>query len=87
MQDKWYRHIKDHDEQKRFRSYIYNSRGVLDRLMDISKDMDKATENKEVNPETYDCPTWAAKQAHFNGYRQCLREFQKLLTLDQKDKE
>lgn len=87
MQDKWYRHIKDHDEQKRFRSYIYNSKGVLDRLMDISKDLDKATENKELSPDTYDTPTWAAKQAHFNGYRQCLREFQLLLTLDQKDKE
>lgn len=87
MQDKWYRHIKDHDEQKRFRSYIYNSKGVLDRLMDISKDMESSLEDREIAPDTYDCPTWAAKQADINGYRRCLRAFQKLLTLDQKDKE
>lgn len=86
MQDRWYRHLKDHDEQKRFRSYIWNSKGVLDRLLDMSKEMDRVQDSKELNPDVYDTPTWAAKQAHYNGYRQCLREFQKLLTLDQKDK-
>ena len=86
MQDKWYRNLKDSEEQKRFRSYIWNSKGVLDRLNDISKDMEQAITNQELNPDTYDSPTWGAKQAHFNGYRQCIRDFQKLISLDQKDK-
>lgn len=86
MQDKWFRHLKDLDEQKRFRSYIWNSKGVIDRLTDISKDMEKVLDIKELDPNVYDCPTWAAKQADINGYRRCLRDFQKLLTLDQKDK-
>lgn len=54
--------------------------------MTISKEMEEVLEDREISPSAYESPSWAAKQADINGYRRCLREFQKLLTLDQKEK-
>lgn len=81
----WTNHLKDPEEKKRFRSYLYNSRGLLDRLGAILKDMDKDIEDQELDASTYDSPSWAARQADINGYRRCLRKVQKLITLDQKE--
>lgn len=78
----WASHIKDPDEKKRFINYVYQSRGLLERLSDILKGMDVSS---ELDQSSYDSPSWAAKQADNNGYRRCLREIQKLITLDQKE--
>lgn len=82
----WTNHLKDPEEKKRFRSYIYNSRGLLDRLSDMLKEMEESLTQKELDQDTYDSPAWAAKQADINGSRRVLREIQKLITLDPKDK-
>lgn len=87
MQDKLYRHLKDHDEQKRFRSYIWNSKGVLDRILEILNEAEEELNTQEIGVKTYDTPSWAALQADRNGDRRRLRWMKKLVTLDQKDKE
>lgn len=87
MIPQWTNHLKDEDEKKRFKSYIYSSRGVLDRLRQITLDLEQQLDDKELNKDVYDSPSWAARQADNNGYRRCLRGLQKLLTLDPKDKE
>jgi hypothetical protein len=82
----WTNNLKSDEEKVRFRKYMYSSRGVLDRLLEMTKEMDQSLTNQEIDPDVYDSPSWAARQAHTNGYRSCLRNIQKLLTLDQKDK-
>lgn len=85
MLPNWTNHLKDAEEKTRFKTYIYSSRGVLDRLKQIVSDMETELDNKELNPDSYDSPSWAARQADNNGYRRCLRRFQQLLTLDPKE--
>ncbi len=81
----WTNHLKDPEEKKRFRSYIMNSRGVLERLGELMKQKETELNQVETSPTTYDSPSWAALQAHRNGYRECLNYITKLITLDQKD--
>lgn len=82
----WTNHLKDQEEIKRFKTYIHSSRGVLDRLFDMSKEMEKELDDQEISKDAYDSPSWAAKQADTNGSRRILRRFQRILTLDPKDK-
>lgn len=81
----WTAHLKDPEEKKRFRSYLYNSRGVLDRLTALVKEMENELDNQEIDTSSYDSPSWAARQADTNGYRRCLKKIQKIITLDQKE--
>ena len=82
----WTHHLKDPEDIKRFTQHINNSRSVLERLSVIMKDKEKSLDLGEINQSSYDSPSWAAKQAHRNGYRECLAELNKLITLDPKDK-
>lgn len=81
----WTHHLKDPEEKKRFRQYLYQSRGLLDRLETILKQMEESTTNQELDLSSYESPSWAARQADLNGYRRCIRDVQKLITLDPKE--
>jgi hypothetical protein len=80
----WTNHLKDPDEKKRFTQHMYNSKSVLDRLTAILKDMEDERNRSETDVDSYDCPSWAAKQAHNNGFRECVQKITKLITLDQR---
>jgi len=81
----WTSHLKDPEERKRFSTYIYSSRSILDRLKTIVNEMQEELDQKETNEEQYDSPSWAALQADRNGFRRALRRIHKLINLDQKD--
>lgn len=85
MISNWTNNLKDPDEKARFNKYLLSSRGVLDRQLEIMDGMEKSLNYSELDPNAYECPSWAAKQAHKNGYRQCLQEIRKLITLDPKE--
>lgn len=87
MLPQWTHHLKDPEEKKRFRSYIYNSKGVVDRLLEMVNQREEEINAKEMDEESYDSPSWAALQADRNGRRRELRWMKQLITLDQKDKE
>ena len=82
----WTAHLRDPEEKKRFWAYLKNSRGLLDRLSDIIREMEEDLTQKELSMDTYDSPAWAAKQADINGSRRTIRAIQKLITLDPKEK-
>lgn len=86
MIPQWTTHLKDPEEIKRFRQHIHNSKGVLDRLTTLMKNNEEALSSAETDPSSYESPSWAALQAHRNGYRQCLKELYKLTNLDPKEK-
>lgn len=86
MMPQWTNNLKDTEEVKRFKSYLWNSKGVLDRQFEILCDEERALDNKETDADQYESPSWAARQADINGYRRCLRKMKSLITLDLKDK-
>lgn len=84
MLSKWVSHLPK-EERPAFEKYIRGSKGVIDRLQQITKDFEDELDRGDLDPKLYDSPGWAAKQADSNGYRRCLRKYQHLFNLDQKE--
>lgn len=83
MDRRWTSHLKDPEEAKRFQSYIKNSKGVLDRQLEILNQMEETIVSEELGKDTYESPSWAFKQADNLASRRMIRDFKKLITLDQ----
>ena len=83
MYTMWTKHLEDTNEKVEFEKTVLGSKRILDRLKDILKEQEDALNIGEVLPKNYDTPNWAYKQAHSNGYRQCLGVLKKLVDLDQ----
>ena len=83
MYTMWTKHLEDSEEKLKFEKTVLGSGRVLDRLKDILQEQEDALNIGEVSPKNYDTPSWAYKQAHSNGYRQCLNVLKKLVDLDQ----
>lgn len=82
----WTNHLKDPDEKERFRKHILGSKSIIDRQLEIMRDKELELNRSETDPSSYESPSWAAHQAHKNGFRECLQWMTKLLTLDHKEK-
>ena len=83
MLTKWTSHLKDLEEKQRFESSILGSKRVLERLNDIVGELELELNSAEVNPKNYEIPNWDYRQAHNNGFRQCLNVMKKLLKLEE----
>lgn len=83
MYTKWTQDISDPADKEKFKQRILNARGVLDRLREILEDMERDLERAEINPKNYDVPNWSYRQAHANGFRQCIGLIKDLINLDQ----
>jgi hypothetical protein len=81
----WTKNCKTDEDRASLEASILGSRIALNRLRDLMKEDEEGLNNREVNSKTYDLPNWEHRQADANGYRRCLREYQKLLNLDQED--
>lgn len=82
----WTKHIKDEAEKERFRNSVLGSKVVLDRLQDIFNEIKTEQDQIERSPKMYDLPNWDYRQAHLNGFKDCLLKVQHIITLDQQDK-
>ena len=82
MFDVWTRHLANPEEKERFKGSVVASKPVLDRAKEILDKMEQDLDQVEVNPKYYETPNWDYRQAHNNGYRQCLRIVKKLIDLD-----
>ena len=83
MYTMWTKHLEDLEEKEKFEKYVLGSKRLLNRLKDILQEQEDALSLGEMSPKNYDSPSWAYKQAHSNGYRQCLNVLKKLVDLDQ----
>jgi hypothetical protein len=79
----WTKHLEDLEEKQKFEKYVLGSKRLLNRLKDILQEQEDALDVGETSPKNYDSPSWAYKQAHSNGYRQCLNVIKKLVDLNQ----
>lgn len=73
----WISNIKDPKEREEFERFLrYNV--VVDRLIEILSEKERAVDAQETNTTDYDSASWAYKQADRNGYRRCLKQIQEL---------
>jgi hypothetical protein len=79
----WTKHLKDEAEKERFKNSLLGSKTVLNRLKDLIKEMAEDQDQIERDKRIYESPNWAYKQAHLNGFRDCLEKVNKIITLDQ----
>jgi hypothetical protein len=82
MISKWTSHLKTPEEKERFRNSVLGSKAVLARLQDIIKEIETEQDQIERDVRVYDTPSWAYRQAHLNGFRDCLSKINKVITID-----
>ena len=83
MITKWTSNLKRQEEADSFKNEILGSKRVLKRLQDILKEVETEQDRIEANPKIYELPNWDYRQAHLNGFRECLNTINKIITLDQ----
>lgn len=81
----WTKHLKTDDEKKQYVESLQRAGWLLEHIKQLINTSQEALSAAEVSPKSYDNPNWAYRQAHSNGYKQALKDFTKLLTLDQKE--
>lgn len=79
----WTKHLKSEDERKKLESSIRHQAWLLEHLTQILTEIEASVEKQEMSPEVYKDPSWAYRQAHANGFKQCLTKIKKLIDLDQ----
>ncbi|SRR5258706_3175255 len=81
----WTKNCTSVEEKTKLEASILGSKIALNRVKELMKEDEDALNNREIGSKAYDLPNWEYRQADANGYRRCLKEYQKLLTLDQED--
>jgi hypothetical protein len=81
----WTKHIKTDDDKTKYLESLKRVSWVLEDLKKLINSSEAALEASEVSPKSYDNPNWPYRQAHANGYKQALKDFSKLITIDQKE--
>lgn len=76
----WTKHCKTPEEASDFKQSLKRVRWVLDHTKTLINS--DGIEAAETSPKSYDNPNWAYRQAHANGYKQAIKDFHKLLTID-----
>ena len=79
----WSKHLSNDKDKLDFERYVYNSKRLLERIKEILTEKGEALERSEVNIKTYETPNWQYRQAHKNGYRECLNTIKTLVDMDQ----
>lgn len=85
MITEWTRHCKSEAEKTQYQESLKRAKWVLDDLRKLINSNLTANDAAEISPKSYDSPNWPYRQAHANGYKQALRDFKKLITLDPKE--
>lgn len=86
MLTKWTSHLKTEEDKANFQNEVLRSKHILDHVKTMVKEIETDLDKQEINPRAYDLPNWDYRQAHSNGYRQCLSHVLKILTLDPEEK-
>jgi len=81
----WTKHLKSEEEKTKFKNSVLGSRVVLERLQELINEIEDEQTQIERSPKLYDMPNWDYRQAHLNGFKDCLLKIKKIITIDQKD--
>lgn len=83
MITQWTAHCKTPEEKEQFQESVKRAKWILDHLKVLIDGNLASNEAAEISPKAYDNTNWPYRQAHVNGYKQALRDLNKLLTIDQ----
>lgn len=81
----WTKHCKSQEEKDQYKESLQRVKWVLDDLKALVETNVSSIELQETSPKSYDSPNWPFRQAHANGYKEAMRDFIKLITLDPKE--
>ena len=85
MKTIWTQHLKDEEDKTRYEKSLKNSKWILEDLNKILSKLGTEFHKASISPKQYDLRNWDYRQAHSNGYLQCLSQIQDLINLDQKE--
>jgi hypothetical protein len=83
MYSAWTKNLKDPEDIIRFQNTVHSAKPVLDRLIQLIEEEEKALERSETDIRIFDLPNWAERQAFKNGCRSYMNTIKKLIDLDQ----
>jgi len=79
----WTKHLETEEEKQRFKNSVLGSKLVLQRLKELLAEVDHDNDRIERDIRTYDLPNWDYRQAHLNGFKDCLNKINKIISIDQ----
>lgn len=81
----WTEHLRDPDEKQRFEEGLKHAKWIFSRLNELLDKIQRGILSTERSPKNYDKPNWEYRQAHANGYLQCLNDIKNIINLDHKE--
>lgn len=79
---KWTSNLQTEDEINSFRNQVYAAKPVLERVRQLLDEKEAAIDRSEINPSTYENPSWSHMQAYKNGIRAACSDLRLLLTIE-----
>jgi hypothetical protein len=81
----WTENLKTQEERDRFQDGLKHSKWLFSRMTELLDKIQRGILQTERSPKNYDKPNWQYRQAHANGYLQCLNDIKSLINLDPKE--
>ncbi len=72
----WTSHLRGKEERERFKRQLLSNPDVFERLAEILEEYADACVMEKPD---YDSPSWAYKQAHYNGYIEAISDIFEIL--------
>lgn len=85
MYTKWYTHIKDPEQQDKFRDQILSAKPVLERIAQILQEEKQGIDTSITSIKAFDTPNWDVKRAFKDGCLCELNFVNKLIDLEQQN--
>lgn len=79
----WTKHLQSKQEKEDFERSVLGSRRVLERLKALIEERETALDRSELDPKSFENPSWAYLQAFKNGSRSAYNTIKRLIDLDQ----
>ena len=73
----WFKGLEEKDKTK-LEDLLRHNTFLLSRLLSVLDEWEKEIENRETSTSDYDSPSWAYKQAHYNGQKSTLSKIKRL---------
>ena len=77
----WLKGLKG-EQREKMKQLVLNNAILLDKFSEICYNI--GVEKRDVSFQDYDSPSWSHKQAHTNGFLECLKLIQDLVSIKER---
>lgn len=82
LKTQWYQGVSEKEKQTHGRDIVNFINGpFVKQLLDILARYEDTLDRGAINPDAYENPSWAYRQAHINGERHALKIIKDLLII------